>query len=93
LNLNHLEPRTSGSSAPRFAARSARFLPGDLIRAHPSALNEYFRGDGLVIYKHACALGCEGLGSPYRAGRLPLWLKVKNSEAPAVKREAEEEWQ
>ena len=31
-------------------------------------------GDGAVIYKHACALGCEGivskrLGSPYRAGR------------------------
>jgi bifunctional non-homologous end joining protein LigD len=38
------------------------------------ALNEAFRGDGATIYKHACALGCEGivskrLGSPYRSGR------------------------
>src|ERR1700757_3377730 len=44
-----------------------------------------------VIYKHACALGCEGivskrLGSPYRAGRSPHWLKVKNPDAPAVRR-------
>jgi hypothetical protein len=25
-------------------------------------------------------------------GRSPDWLKMKNSDAPAVKREAEEEW-
>jgi ATP-dependent DNA ligase len=31
-------------------------------------------------------------GSPYRSGRSPDWLKMKNPEAPAVKREAEEEW-
>jgi hypothetical protein len=54
-------------------------------------------GDGAVIYKHACALGCGGivskrLGSPYRAGRSAHWLKVKNPAAPAVKREAEEDW-
>jgi ATP-dependent DNA ligase len=35
------------------------------------ALNEHYTGDGAIIYKHACALGCEGivskrLGSPYR---------------------------
>jgi ATP-dependent DNA ligase len=29
-------------------------------------------------------------GSPYRSGRSPDWLKMKNPEAPAVKREAEE---
>jgi hypothetical protein len=33
-----------------------------------------------------------GLGSPYSSGRSPDWLKMKNPEAPAVKREAEEEW-
>ena len=54
-------------------------------------------GDGATIFRHACALGCEGivskrLGSPYRAGRSAHWLKIKNPEAPAVKREAEEEW-
>ena len=61
------------------------------------ALNQYYEGDGAIIYKHACALGCEGivskrLGSPYRAGRVDHWLKIKNPAAPAVKREAEEEW-
>jgi hypothetical protein len=42
-------------------------------------------------------LGCEGivskrLGSPYRAGRSAHWLKIKNPAAPAVRREAEEDW-
>jgi bifunctional non-homologous end joining protein LigD len=60
-------------------------------------LNTYFEGDGAAIYKHACALGCEGivskrLGSPYRAGRSDHWIKVKNPAAPAAKREAEEDW-
>jgi ATP-dependent DNA ligase len=45
----------------------------------------------------ACKLGCEGivskrLGSIYRGSRSPLWLKIKNPNAPAVKREAEEDW-
>jgi ATP-dependent DNA ligase len=53
--------------------------------------------DGLIVFHHACALGCEGivskrLGSRYRSGHSRDWLKFKNPEAPAVKREAEEEW-
>ena len=32
------------------------------------------------------------LGSPYRSGRCKDWLKFKNPAAPAVKREAEEDW-
>jgi hypothetical protein len=28
----------------------------------------------------------------YRSGRSPDWLKMTNADAPAVKREAEEEW-
>src|SRR5262252_2650567 len=60
-------------------------------------LNEHYEGDGNIIFKHACKLGCEGivskrLGSIYRRGRSPLWLKVKNPDAPAVRREAEEDW-
>jgi hypothetical protein len=31
-------------------------------------------------------------GAPYRSGRSPDWLKMKNPEAPAVKREAKEDW-
>jgi bifunctional non-homologous end joining protein LigD len=60
-------------------------------------LNVHYEGDGAAIYKHACALGCEGivskrLGSPYRAGRSDHWIKVKNPAAPAVRRESEEDW-
>jgi ATP-dependent DNA ligase len=30
--------------------------------------------------------------SAYRSGRSPDWLKMKNPAAPAVRREAEEDW-
>ena len=50
-----------------------------------------------IVFREACKLGCEGifskrLGSFYRSGRSPHWVKVKNPQAPAVKREAEEDW-
>ena len=59
--------------------------------------NAHFIADGVIVYRQACALGCEGivstrLGSLYRSGRADCWLKVKNPAAPAVTREAEEEW-
>jgi ATP-dependent DNA ligase len=67
--------------------------------AHPAriALNEHYDSDGAVVFKHACALGCEGIvskrfGTPYKSGRFPHWLKIKNPEAPAAKREAEADW-
>jgi hypothetical protein len=61
------------------------------------AFNQHYTCEGAVILKHACALGCEGilskrLGSPYRSGRVEHWLKIKNPAAPAVKREAGEDW-
>jgi ATP-dependent DNA ligase len=51
---------------------------------------------GAIIYKQACALGCEGIvskqgGSPYQSGRVNDWLKINNPAAPADKREAEED--
>jgi bifunctional non-homologous end joining protein LigD len=75
-----------------------RRLAGLLRLPHDGiALNEAFGGDGAMIYKHACALNCEGivsklLGSPYRAGRSAHWLKVENPAAPAVHRLEEEDW-
>jgi len=70
-----------------------------LIRTpHPGiVLNEHYEGDGEIVFAHACKLGCEGivskkLGSPYLSGRSAHWVKVKNPEAPAVKRETEEDW-
>jgi bifunctional non-homologous end joining protein LigD len=59
--------------------------------------NEHIEGDGPTVFAHACKLGLEGIvskrkDSAYRSGRSPDWLKMKNSDAPAVKREAEEDW-
>jgi bifunctional non-homologous end joining protein LigD len=60
-------------------------------------LSEHLHGDGMEIFEHACKLGCEGIvskrvGSRYVSGRTDNWIKVKNPAAPAVKREAEEDW-
>jgi bifunctional non-homologous end joining protein LigD len=70
------------------------------IETRKSTLKSLLRGKhaGIaIVYRQACALGCEGivskrLGSPYRSGRTDCWVKVKNPAAPAVTREAEEEW-
>jgi bifunctional non-homologous end joining protein LigD len=48
-------------------------------------------------FANACKLGLEGIvskrkDSAYRSGRSPDWLKMKNADAPAVRREAEEDW-
>ena len=75
-----------------------RLLAKLLKGSHLSiTLNEHFEEDGASVYSAACQLGCEGivskrLGSPYRSGRSSIWVKVKNPNAPAVKREAEEDW-
>ena len=65
-------------------------LPGVRLNeniAHPKSA---------LVFQRACKLGAEGivskrLGSRYRSGA-PDWLKFKNPEAPAVKREAEVDW-
>jgi ATP-dependent DNA ligase len=54
-------------------------------------------GDGETVFRHACQLGFEcivskRIGSPYVSGRSWHWIKSKNPAAPAVKREAEEDW-
>src|SRR5262249_22349702 len=59
--------------------------------------NEHTQGDAPTVFAHACQLGLEGIvskrkDSAYRSGRSPDWLKMKNPDAPAVKREAEEDW-
>jgi ATP-dependent DNA ligase len=58
-------------------------------------LNEHY--DGEAVFEHARKLGCEGivskrLGSSYRSGHCSSWIRVKNPAAPAVTREAEEDW-
>ena len=66
------------------------------MSCHGVRLNEHLEHpEGNVVFHHACKLGAEGivskrLGSRYRSGRSPDWLKFKNPSA--VKREAEEDW-
>jgi bifunctional non-homologous end joining protein LigD len=73
-------------------------LASVLARAAPGLrLNEHLEADGPDVFHHACMLGLEGIvskhkNSPYRSGRSPHWIKSKNPNAPAVKREAEEDW-
>src|SRR5262249_10742790 len=60
-------------------------------------LNEHIDEPGDVVFRHACKMDLEGivskrLGSPYRSGRSRYWINSKNPAAPAVKREAEEDW-
>ena len=49
---------------------------------------------GVAIAKLLLAEGIvsKRLGSRYTSGRTRDWLKMKNPDAPAVKREAEEDW-
>jgi bifunctional non-homologous end joining protein LigD len=54
-------------------------------------LSEHLNGDGETIFRHACALGIEGIVAkrrdrPYRSGRSPDWVKVRNPDAPAATR-------
>src|SRR5437868_10362886 len=61
-------------------------------------LNEHIEHeDAAIVFRHACKMGLEGIvskrrDSPYRSGRSPDWLKMKNPACAAVKREAEEDW-
>ena len=80
-----------------FDTRKAR-MASLLKRAAPGLrLNEHIEADGPTVFAHACKMGLEGIvskrrDSPYRSGRSRDWLKFKNPNAPAVKREAEEDW-
>jgi bifunctional non-homologous end joining protein LigD len=70
-----------------------------LARATPGLrFNEHLdEEDGPLVFAHACKLGLEGIvskrkDSRYRSGRSPDWIKSKNPNALAVKREVEEDW-
>ena len=70
-----------------------------LARAAPGLrFNEHLdEDDGPLVFAHACKMGLEGLvskrrNSVYRSGRSTDWIKSKNPAAPAVRREAEEDW-
>src|SRR6516162_6242537 len=54
-------------------------------------LSEHLDGDGGLAFQLACRMGLEGSvakrrDKPYRSGRSPDWIKVKNPDAPAATR-------
>jgi len=88
-----------GKDLRRHPIENRKALLTELLNgSHESiVLNEHFEEGGALVFDAACQLGCEGivskrLGSSYRSGRSPHWVKVKNPKAPAMKREAEEDW-
>jgi bifunctional non-homologous end joining protein LigD len=83
-------PRAIDGTAPATGAAHSQGRCG-------LVLNAQYDHDGPLVFEHACLLGCEGIvskrkSSRYRSGRSRDWVKCKNPAAPAVKREAEEDW-
>jgi bifunctional non-homologous end joining protein LigD len=82
--------------APLEARRAAltRILREGKHGLRPS---DQVEADGATVYRLACELGAEGIisklkGSRYRSGRTRDWIKCKNPDSPAVKRQSEEDW-
>ena len=71
-------------------------LTGLLRKVGPGIrLSEHLDGDGETIFRHACALGAEGIVAkrrdrPYRSGRCADWVKIRNPAAPAAARVIEQ---
>jgi bifunctional non-homologous end joining protein LigD len=56
---------------------------------------DHLEDDGSLVFDHVCRLGLEGIVSkdrtrPYRSGPSKTWLKIKNPDAPGVRRFEEE---
>ena len=90
-------PRSHQGRTAASRRGGGRFLAGGQDLGQCTDDGDLAMVEGAIVYRHACSLGCEGivskrLGSPHRSGRADCRLKVKNTAAPAVTREAEEEW-
>jgi hypothetical protein len=81
-------------AAPRFGGIRTAHVAREALPPDGRALS----ADGRpVVFAHACKFGREGIvskrrGSRYARGRSSNWLKVKDPDAPAVRRERVEEW-
>jgi bifunctional non-homologous end joining protein LigD len=90
LNGEDLRPVMLGKRKVRLARLLARAPPG-------IELNEHTDEDGATVFRHACAMGLEGiiskrLNSPYGSGPSKDWIKVKNPDSPAMARHRERRW-
>jgi len=92
IELDGRDLRQEPWGARRDALAALLRKAGDGLR-----LSEHLEGHGALMFRRACAMDLEGVVSkrrdaPYKSGRSPHWLKIKNPEAPAVRRIAEIEW-
>jgi hypothetical protein len=90
-------PAEPGTAPPIVVLVTGR-LQLQSLRVHRPRLggdlrsNDFEQGEiGPDLFRHACLMGLEGLVSkhkdrPYRAGRSPHWVKVKNRQHPAMER-------
>ena len=58
---------------------------------------DHFPDDGESVFRHACLMGLEGIVSkridgPYRSVPSKVWLKSKNPNSEAARRESAEDW-
>jgi bifunctional non-homologous end joining protein LigD len=65
-----------------------------LAKAPPGIeLTEHTHIDGAAVFRHACAMGLEGIVSKrltaHRSGLSKDWIKVKNPDSPAMRRARE----
>ena len=88
-----------GDDLRRDPLTARKALLGSVLAGAASGLrlNEHIEEDGPVVFEHACKLGLEGIvskrkDSRYLSGRTLHWIKSKNPNAAAVKREPEENW-
>jgi ATP-dependent DNA ligase len=77
--------------------RRKRRLASLLGRGQRRAIRfvEHLKADGPTMFTHVCSMGLEGIVSkrtdaPYRSGPSKMWLKSKNPESAAVRRERQE---
>ena len=86
----------AGSDPAAGVAGQGGQQPNDFGCGAPAGVEHMDEKDGARV-RAACKLGLEGIvskrrNSPYRSGRSLDWINIKNPAAPAVRREAEEDW-
>jgi ATP-dependent DNA ligase len=85
LSLSGDDIRTDPLHARKARLEKLLARSGDAIQLNPHMAGEI----GPAMFRHACQLGLEGIGSKlrdraYRAGRSADWIKMKNRKHPVM---------
>lgn len=97
-----LRLRPARARQGRFALAADRAAQANAGQGRPRcrlavAFNDHYEGDGEIVFKHACKLRCDGfvskLGFALSLRPIKALAKgIKNPDAPAMRRKAEEDW-